>query len=920
MAKYRLNQEEYARIARQTVAEGCVLLKNDNQALPIKKGEKIAVFGRSAFNYFKSGIGSGGLVNTRYVVSILDALRNDENIQVNEDILKVYEEWIVEHPFDEGQGWGKVPWCQEEMPVTDELAAMAKDADAAIVIVGRTAGEDQDNGNRAGSYLLTETEKEMIKKVCAAHERTIVLLNVGNIIDMQWVKEYNPAAVMYVWHGGQEGGNGVHDVVTGVVTPCGKLPDTISHTIEDHPSTKNFGDPEKNVYEEDIYVGYRYFETCAKEAVAYPFGFGLSYTSFEMNSKITEVAAETIQVETTVKNIGSCAGKEVVQVYVSAPCGKLGKASRVLVAFDKTETLEPGQTQVITQSFPVTYFASYDDLGVTGKKASFVLEEGTYEVYIGSDVRSASLCGSWEQEFKVVEQLDTAYVPSEEMKRMKTAVCQDGSIMITEEILPLQKNPEPEHKNLLRSKEIPFTGSKGIKLVDVLEQRASMDDFIAQLTDDDLMHLFRGEGMCSPKVTPGVAAAFGGLTDRIQKMGVPAACCSDGPSGIRMDCGTKAFSLPNGAALGSTFNTKLVQELFEMLGMELRKNKIDTILGPGMNIHRNPLNGRNFEYISEDPILTGKICVAELLGMERYGVTGTIKHFCGNNQENMRYSVDAIISERALREIYLKGFELAVKEGKARSIMTTYGPVNGIWTAGSFDLNSWILRHEWNYKGIVMSDWWANANNPGEKAYRENRAPMVTAQNDLFMVCQDTIKESENDNVKSEFEVGRVARADLQRNAANILNFVMGSIAMEYYTGKADRHEFEQDEEEEDAIDLDNLSYYTPDADGKIVIDAKEIECGNGKSHMFGLTIEQEGPYCIKICMKSDLTELAQLPISVYMDNIYRYTISFQGSNGTLVEKEGSAGYMQGMHHYVRLVFGANGMQLDQIEIYPEEV
>ena len=917
MAKYRLNQEEYARIARQAVAEGCVLLKNDNQALPIRKGEKIAVFGRSAFNYFKSGIGSGGLVNTRYVVSILDALRNDENIQVDEEILKVYEKWIVEHPFDEGQGWGKVPWSQEEMPVTDELAAMAKGADAAIVIVGRTAGEDQDNGNRPGSYLLTDTEKEMIQKVCAAHPRTIVLLNVGNIIDMQWVKEYNPAAVMYVWQGGQEGGNGVHDVITGAVNPCGKLTDTITHSIEDHPSTSNFGDPEKNVYEEDIFVGYRYFETFAKDAVAYPFGFGLSYTSFAINSKVVEVKDGEVFVEACVKNTGACAGKEVVQVYVSAPCGKLGKAARVLAAFDKTESLEPGQTQVLNMSFPISYFASFDDLGVTGHKSCFVLEEGTYEVYMGSDVRSAVLSGSWEQEFVVVEQLDSAYVPSEEMHRLKAVTKEDGSMELTKEALPLQNNPEPEHMRILKSKEIPYTGDKRIKLVDVMEDRASMDDFIAQLSDDDLIHLFRGEGMCSPKVTPGVAAAFGGLTDRLQEFGVPAACCSDGPSGIRMDCGTKAFSLPNGTALGSSFNLKLVGELFEMLGMELRKNKIDTILGPGMNIHRNPLNGRNFEYISEDPILTGKICAAELLGMERYGVTGTIKHFCGNNQEHMRYSVDAIISERALREIYLKGFEIAVKEGKARSIMTTYGPVNGIWTAGSFDLNTWILRHEWKFNGIVMSDWWANANNPGEKAYKENRAPMVTAQNDLFMVCQDTIKESDNDNVKSEFEAGRVSRGDLQRNAANILHFIMNSPAMEYYTGKADRHEFEVDEEEEDVIDLENLAYYTPDANGKITVDAKDIDCGNGKSHMFGLTIEQEGEYLIKIRLKSDLTELAQLPISVYMDNIYRSTISFQGSNGAYVEKEGSAGHMQGMHHYVRLVFGANGMQLDTIEIYP---
>ena len=228
--------------------------------------------------------------------------------------------------------------------------------------------------------------------------------------------------------------------------------------------------------------------------------------------------------------------------------------------------------------------------------------------------------------------------------------------------------------------------------------------------------------MCSPKVTPGTAAAFGGITESLRNFGIPVACCADGPSGIRMDCGTNAFSLPNGTALGCTFNVDLVKKLYKMTGIELCRNKIDSLLGPGMNIHRNPLNGRNFEYVSEDPILTGKIGAAQVIGIQEAGSTATIKHVCANNQEASRRFVDSIVSERALREIYLKGFEIAVKEGKARSVMTTYNPVNGIWTAGSYDLCTTILRKEWGFDGIVMTDWWAEANTEGEKSTRENGA------------------------------------------------------------------------------------------------------------------------------------------------------------------------------------------------------
>ena len=283
-----------------------------------------------------------------------------------------------------------------------------------------------------------------------------------------------------------------------------------------------------------------------------------------------------------------------------------------------------------------------------------------------------------------------------------------------------------------------YVVKKGAKpFIEVAEGKITLDEFMSQLSDDDLICMFRGEGMCSPKVTPGTAAAFGGLTPELQEFGIPASCCTDGPSGLRFDCGTKAFSMPNGTLLGCTFDLPLVEDLYEMAGREMRQNRVDALLGPGMNIHRNPLNGRNFEYISEDPYLTGWISAVQILGMEKSDVTGTIKHFCGNNQESKRHTVNAVVSERALREIYLKGYEIAVKEGGARSIMSTYGPVNGIWTAGNYDLLTTILRGEWNYDGFVMTDWWAMSNREGYEATRTTHAPMVSAGNDVFMVCND---------------------------------------------------------------------------------------------------------------------------------------------------------------------------------------
>lgn len=919
MNSYKLDLEKYAALARQAVAEGCVLLENEGQALPLRDGERVAVFGRMAFHYYKSGLGSGGLVNTRYVVGILDALKECEGIHLDEKLMGIYEDWIMENPYDEGQGWGRVPWCQKEMDVTEEMLDCARRDDVSLVVIGRTAGEDQDNNAKAGSYCLTETEEDMIRRVCEVSERTVVVLNVGNIIDMSWVEKYRPQAVLYVWQGGQEGGNGVADVLTGKVCACGKLTDTIAADIKDYPSTENFGDPFKNYYKEDIYVGYRYFETFAKDKVLYPFGYGLSYTTFEMKAEVLKNTGDEITLSVTVSNTGEVRGKEVVQVYVKVPQGKLGNPARKLIGFAKTKELAPGEQEEVCIVIQKYDMASYDDSGVTGHKSCYVLEEGCYEVFVGSDVRSAVSVGCYEEEFRVIEELEEAYAPVEKFQRMKAVLLPDGTYQAVTEEVPV-RTVDPQER---RANEMPetwdYTGDKGYKLVDVLDKKVSMEEFIAQISEEDLIAIFRGEGMCSPKVTAGTAAAFGGVTDGLTALGIPVGCCSDGPSGIRMDCGTKAFSLPNGTSFGCTFNVELVGALYEMTGKELRLNKIDSLLGPGMNIHRNPLNGRNFEYISEDPILTGRICAAQVKAMAKSGIGSTIKHFCGNNQEVGRSTSDSVISERALREIYLKGFEIAVKEGDARSVMTTYGSVNGLWTAGSYDLCTTILRKEWGFDGIVMTDWWAKSNYEGHQAEAPVKAPMVAAQNDIYMVVSDAKANPENDDVEEMLHAGKITLGELQRNAANILGFLLKSPSILILADRICEEELEaMNTKEEDDVDAGSLvSIESDSVTQKIVIDGALLHPAKGKADVIAVTNEFMGDFTMKFTLKSDLGELAQLPVSVFLDNIHKMTVSVQGINGKWVEESRILNMGFGHNHYIKFYYGADNLEIKEIVLIP---
>ena len=709
------------------------------------------------------------------------------------------------------------------------------------------------------------------------------------------------------------------DVLTGKVCACGKLTDTIAQSIEDYPSTENFGDPFKNYYKEDIYVGYRYFETFAKDKVLYPFGYGLSYTSFGIKAEILKNSEEELTVAAEVVNTGAVKGKEVVQVYAKVPQGKLGNPARRLIGFAKTGELKPGEKEEVVIVIPKYDLTSYDDSGVTGHKSCYVLEEGTYEISVGSDVRSAESAGCYEEKFRVVEKLQEACAPVEKFSRMKAVLMPDGSYQAVTEEVPVRTVDPQERRKQNLPETLAYTGDKGYKLVDVLDGKVSMENFVAQISEEDLIAMFRGEGMCSPKVTPGTAAAFGGVTESMKALGIPVGCCADGPSGIRMDCGTKAFSLPNGTALGCTFNTELVSDLYEMTGKELRLNKIDSLLGPGMNIHRNPLNGRNFEYISEDPLLTGRICAAQVKAMAKSGIGSTIKHFCGNNQEVGRSTSDSVISERCLREIYLKGFEMAVREGGARSVMTTYGSVNGLWTAGSYDLCTTILRKEWGFEGIVMTDWWAKSNYEGHQAEVQVKAPMVAAQNDIYMVVSDAKANPEKDDVEEMLHAGKLTLGELQRNGANILGFLLKSPSILLLTDRICAEELEvMNTKEADDVDAGDLIAITSDPETQeMVVDGSLLHPAKGNTDILAVTNDYMGEFTVKFVLRSELGELAQLPISVFMDNIHKMTVSVQGTNGKWVEESRPFDMSFGHNHYIKLYYGADNLEIKEILFIP---
>ena len=772
-------------LSKDAAREGMVLLKNEGGVLPLSRGAKVALFGKGTFDYVKGGGGSGD-VTVPYIRNLWDGFQQHTDIVTTFAEADDYYRAQVEAQYKAG----RVPGMLDEVPLPDDLLKRAAAfADVAIISISRFSGEGWDRKSAFdkiekhvgvwdqlvnlcaeifphGDYALTDPEAEMVKKVCGAFKKVVIVLNVGSVFDTSWFKD-DPAisSVLMAWQGGLEGGAAAAELLLGLGNPSGKLADTFAASLEDYPSSPTFYEADDHVdYVEDIYVGYRYFETIpgAAAKVNYPFGYGLSYTRFELARPEAVLMDGEIVVRVAVTNVGDAAGKEVVQVYFGAPQGKLGKPSRQLAAYQKTRLLAPGETQAMELRFKPEQMASYDDLGKV-EKAAWVLEAGKYPVYVGTDVRSAVACAYpyVVESDRVVCKLSTRMAPRQLEKRMLASGEYESLPQLEPwdtdaNVLP-HMGPEETEGGMpavraRASYKRRWDGTSDLpQLIQVARGEMTLDEFIAALSDEDLAWLLGG----TPNT--GVANTFG--YGNLPAFGVPSAMTADGPAGLRIqpEVGVVTTAFPCSTLLACTWNRDIAEAVGRAAGEEVKENNIGAWLAPAVNIHRNPLCGRNFEYYSEDPLLAGHQAGALVRGVQSNGVAATAKHFALNNKETNRKDSDSRCSERAIREIYLRAFEIIVKEYDVWSIMTSYNIINGRRASENEELLNGILREEWGYEGLVTTDWWTF----GEH-YKEAKAG-----NDMKMGC------GYPDRLLAALEKGAITRPELERCARHILGLIL---------------------------------------------------------------------------------------------------------------------------------------------------
>ncbi|MBQ8109487.1 MAG: glycoside hydrolase family 3 C-terminal domain-containing protein [Clostridia bacterium] len=775
---------EHIRLSREAAREGMVLLKNEGGALPLRFGAKVALFGKGTYDYVKGGGGSGD-VTVPYVRNLADGMKQfSDRVTLFPETDAFYSTHIHSR-YAEGRDPGTV----EEPELPDELVRRAAAfADTAVISISRFSSEGWDRKSAfdkikehvgvwkddpkyilteamlpKGDYVLSDAEAAMVAKVTAAFDRVVVVLNVGGVFDTSWIKDAPGIdAALMAWQAGLEGGLAEAELLLGLDNPSGKLADTFAASLEDYPSSPGFYASDDYVdYQEDIYVGYRYFETIpgAAEKVNYPFGYGLSYTRFELTAPQFSTDGDVISASLSVTNTGNFPGREVVQLYFSAPQGKLGKPARQLAAWQKTRKLAPGESQRVELAFPVTRMASYDDLGKV-QKSAWLLEAGEYHFFVGTDVRAPEADFTWRlPNTRIVEQLTARMVPTQLKKRLLA----DGSY----EALPLGTPNDPNadalermsdadsscvHPAVRARRAVRFLIEKPKRqLSEVAEGEITLDEFIAQLSDEDLAWLLGGQP------NAGVANTYG--YGNLPEFGVPNAMSADGPAGLRIqpEVGVATTAFPCACLLACTWNEALTEAVGRAAGAEVKENNIAAWLAPGVNIHRNPLCGRNFEYYSEDPLLTGHLAGALVRGVQSNGVAATAKHLALNNKETNRKEADSRASERAIREIYLKAFEIIAKDYDVWSIMTSYNVINGHRASENADLLNGILREEWGYEGMVTTDWWTS----GEH-YKE-----CAAGNDVKMGC------GYPERLLAALEKGVLKREQMELAAKHILGMIL---------------------------------------------------------------------------------------------------------------------------------------------------
>ena len=765
-------------LSRKAAREGIVLLKNEGPVLPLSGGSA-ALFGKGCADYVKGGGGSGD-VHTLYSKSVLDGLEEKES----EGLIRLYgplSEFYRSYVSAEYEA-GANPGLVREPELDDDLVRGARSfTDTAIIVISRYSGENWDRVSEGspifsteawtkellekqaavfdrGDFYLSREERAMVDKVISSFPRVIVLLNAGGVMDVSWIAD-DPRiqGALHIFQGGMEGGAAAADILLGCDSPSGRLTDTYARRLEDYPSTEGFHESLDYVeYQEDVYVGYRYFSTVPGVSgnVVYPFGYGLSYTSFDVECTKGEIDGLSVSLSVSVTNRGDKAGRDVVEVYAQLPSGRIGKPGRVLCGFAKTGRLSPGENEDIVISFTLSDIATYDEYGAFERDA-FLLEEGDYAFLLSDDGISFH-----EASFRV--RFDRTVIVSRHKPlcaphRLSRVLEADGSwhnlpSEADETPVPAYGRRTPAEMDFIMpgSRErVMYPGSEKLaRLDDVADGRMSAAEFVRNLPSDVLLDLCGGQQNC------GVANTYG--IGNHPEYGIFNLLTADGPAGLRIlpECGIPTTAWPVETMLASTWDREIVYEVGRAGAMEVRENNIGLWLCPAVNIHRSPLCGRNFEYYSEDPLLSGVIGSAFVNGAESTGIGVSVKHFACNNKETNRKDSDSRVSRRALREIYLRQFEIIIRESDPFSVMCSYNIINGVRASESHDLLTSILRDEWGYKGIVISDWWTH----GED-YLE-----------LLAGVNVKMPASFRDRLQKAFEDGLVTVDDLRHNAETIVS------------------------------------------------------------------------------------------------------------------------------------------------------
>lgn len=801
-------EKRNADIAREIATEGIVVLKNDG-VLPVK-GNKIALFGSGARGTVKGGTGSGS-VNGRYDINIEQGLKNAGYIITTEDWLnrcekhyeQTHEEWRTEREKEiEGvtdimQILAKVNQTPFVYPtgvsVTDEDIKKAK-TKVAIYVISRQAGEGYDRTPNEGDFLPDKTELANIRKLTENFSDVIVVINAGGQINTTPIEAMGVKGIIFYGQAGQEGGNAFADIVSGKVCPSGKLTVSWVKDYKDIPNSENYGalgNALEQDYVEDIYVGYRYYDTFGVKT-AYPFGYGLSYTNFVITVNSVKYENGQIYVIGSVKNTGKCTGKEVVQIYTSMPYGKNGAEAKRLLGFTKTAAIKAGKTEQFEIVIPVERLSRYDE-----EKSSFVIEEGTYRLLVGnSSVKVNGVCN-----IKVTDGL---------------TVEQCKNICKLNKQLTLLKAPEREESISLGLPEIVI-GNAECKVhgYDEKEQTCSpaVQTLIEKMSVEELASLVIGGGVMEGEIVTALGAS-GYTTGKLyEKYGIPNLILADGPSGLNISSefcvdesgnimalaippaydfgmfgkymrdniarsverGTKHYQYPTvmpcSTILAQTWDEGLCEKFGKAIGDEMQEVGISVWLAPGMNIQKNPLCGRNFEYYSEDPIISGKISAAVIRGVQSVkGKSVSVKHFCCNNVENERSLSSSNLTERALREIYLTGFKIAVEEGKPLTVMSSYNKINGVYASNNRELLVDVLRGEWNFDGLVMTDW--NACEAG----KADVVKAICAENDAVMPGTEADVQTIVQAVKN----GSLSVEQLKKSACRMLELVYKTAAIPF--------------------------------------------------------------------------------------------------------------------------------------------